>query len=298
MSAKRPKVLVVVGPTASGKTALAIALAKRFDGEVISADSRQVYKKLDIGTAKVTREEMDGVPHHLIDVVDIDSVYTANDFKRDASLTITDITKRGKLPIIAGGTFFYLDTLLERITAPAVAPNPELRKALEAKSTEELAAQLEQKDPQRYLTIDRKNRRRLIRALEIVHELEYVPAPRSNKSPYDTCIIGIAVNHDKLREKFTDRAKEWLKTGFKEEVESLLEQGVSRERLKEIGFEYTLMLELIDGEVTEEEFIEKFVQKNWQYAKRQMTWLKRDKSIRWFEKDDPEIFEVVEGFLE
>jgi len=293
MAEKKPKIVVVVGATASGKTGLAIEIAKRFNGEVISADSRQVYRNLDIGTAKVTKEEMQGIPHHLIDVVEIDQVYTAADFKKDASEVIASIVSKDGLPIIAGGTFFYIDTLLGRVTTPEVPPNEALRAELEKLDTKTL----ESLAPNRYLTIDTNNRRRLIRAIEIASTLGFVPESGQTDCPYQVLTIGIETAKENLREKFAARAKAWLKNGFLAEIESVLATGISRERLEEIGFEYRVGLQLLDDELSEEEFIQKFIEKNWQYAKRQLTWLKRDQTIHWFKKDDPEILNTIEKFL-
>jgi len=279
----KQKVLAVVGPTASGKTSLAITMAEEFNGEVISADSRQVYKGLDEGTAKVTQAEMQGVPHHLISICDIDTTYTATDFARDAAEAIEDISARGKLPIIAGGTFFYLDQLRGGFAAAPVAPNPTLRNELETLSTEALLLELESKDPRRAADIDPHNRRRLIRSLEIVAALGAVPPPTKSDSLYDFLIIGLERGKEELRSRFAVRAKEWLRGPFETEVRHLLDSGVSRERLHEIGFEYQLMLEYIDGTLTDDAFIQKCIEKNWQYAKRQMTWLKKDLAIQWIE---------------
>ncbi|MCB9812034.1 tRNA (adenosine(37)-N6)-dimethylallyltransferase MiaA [Candidatus Nomurabacteria bacterium] len=292
---KKPKVVTVVGPTASGKTDLTIKLAEHFAGEVISADSRQVYCGLDIGTAKVTPEEMAGIPHHLIDVADVQTIYTAADFKRGASAAIADITSRGKLPIIAGGTFFYVDALLGNVQLPEVPPNETLRAELEEKDITELLALLTELDPTRAQTIDAQNKRRLIRAIEIAEVLGSVSAEKT-ECPYEVLTIGLITEKETLRERFGLRAKNWLEGGLLQEVEGLLAQGITKGRLQEIGFEYTLALELLDGGITEEQFTQKFIEKNWQYAKRQLTWLKRDQTIRWFDKDDKKIFEEVEGF--
>ena len=297
MRLQKPKLLILVGPTASGKTGLAVELAKKFNGEVISADSRQVYRGLDIGTAKTTKEEMAGVPHHLIDVADPEETYTAANFVQDSQAAVADITKRSKLPIIAGGTFFYVDALLGRTSLPEVPPNPELREYLETKSAKELYATLQNKDSRRAATIEPDNKRRLVRALEIAHELDYVPSPTKTEPPFDYLIIGIEADKETLRDKFKQRAEAWLKAGFLKEIEGLLESGLSRERLLEIGFEYRLGLELLDKELTVEEFAQKFIEKNWQYARKQMSWLKRDEDIKWFSKDDPEIFREAENFL-
>ncbi|MAZ30375.1 tRNA (adenosine(37)-N6)-dimethylallyltransferase MiaA [bacterium] len=280
----KQKVLVIVGATASGKTGLAVELAKQFDGEVISADSRQVYRKLNIGTAKVTKEEMQGVPHHFIDVVDISDVYTAADFVRDGRAAIADITARGKLPIIAGGTFFYVDLLLGRLSMPEVAPNPTLRGKLEKMSTEDLHAELRERDSARAATIDPNNKRRLIRALEIVAAIGHVPAIPTEEL-YDTLWLGTERSKDDLRERITKRANSWLHGGFKDEVAWLLAQDCTPERLAEFGFEYTIGAAWVQGELTNEQFVEQFLAKNWQYAKRQLTWLQKNDEVNWLQPD-------------
>lgn len=277
----KPKVVAVVGPTASGKTDLAITLAKQFNGEVISCDSRQVYRNLDIGTAKVTDTEMDGVPHHLLDVADVTETYTANDFKQAAEQTIADIINRGKLPIVAGGTFFYLDQLRGKNLGPAVAINKRLRQELETLSTTELYQQVVLLDPQRATSIDKHNRRRLIRTLEIINHLGKVPESPEPESPYQWLVVGIEIEKTALLKRLKQRAKDWLSSGIMAETKWLLAK-VSPARFKEFGFEYTITKACIDGEITEAELEERFVEKNWQYAKRQLTWLKRDQDIVWF----------------
>jgi tRNA dimethylallyltransferase len=283
----KPKIIVIVGPTGSGKTSLSLLLAQQFSGEVINADSRQVYKGLDIGTEKITQDEMDIVPHHLIDIVDVKDVYTAADFKKDAEKAIAEITARGNLPIIAGGTFFYIDTLLGKMGAAPVPPNPELRAVLETRSTEELFAELTKKDVRRAESIDPHNRRRLIRALEIIDTLASVPiATIPIDCPYDALIIGLDVDPVELRRKLRARAEQALSKGLIEETKNLLAQGVSKDRLLEIGHEYRLVLAYLDREITEDELIQKCEEKNWQYAKRQKMWLKRDNTIEWFLPED------------
>ncbi len=280
-SDQKPKLVVIVGPTGSGKTGLAIKLAKRFRGEVISADSRQVYRGLDIGTEKVTREEMSEVPHHLIDIADVETVYNATDFSRDAAETITSITKRGHVPIIAGGTFFYIDVLLGRISTPAVPPDPELRTHLESLSTDELSEQLLTKDPSRASTIDTKNRRRLVRALEIINSLGSVPEQLPAEPPYNVLTIGLEIDRVEHKIRLRERAVRALERGLIAETETLLAKGVTKERLNEIGLEYRLVTQLLDGLLTTVELVDKLAEKNWQYAKRQLVWLKRDAGISW-----------------
>jgi tRNA dimethylallyltransferase len=298
-SSSKPKIIVIVGPTGSGKTSLSLLLAKQFDGEVINADSRQVYRGLNIGTEKITHEEMNGVPHHLIDIVDVKDVYTAANFKKDAEKVIAEITARGNLPILAGGTFFYIDTLLGKMGAAPVPPNPELRAELETKTTKELFTELTKKDARRAESIDPHNRRRLIRALEIIDTLASVPiATIPIDCPYDALIIGLDVDPVELRRKLRARAEQALSKGLIEETKNLLAQGVSKDRLLEIGHEYRLVLAYLDGEITNDELIQKCEEKNWQYAKRQKMWLRRDETIRWFKRDDENTMcDAVREFL-
>lgn len=294
----KEKIIVIVGPTASGKSGLAIELAKKYNGEIISADSRQVYRGLDIGTAKVTKEEMDGVPHHLIDIAEVSDTYTVARFVEDAQRTIKDIRARGNLPIVVGGTFFYVDALLGKIAAPKVPPDQELRAALEALTAKELYAMLLQKDPRRAETIDRQNKRRLVRALEIVDALGAVPDLQKKEQIYDALTLGLQIEKNDLRDRMEKRARSWLMHGFIDETRALLASGISRKRLHEMGFEYQLCMDLIDQKINEETFVQSFIEKNWQYAKRQLTWLKRDSSIRWiYRSEKAEIDLLISQFL-
>ena len=298
MDPEKPKVIIVVGPTASGKSDLAITLAQKYGGEIISADSRQIYRKLDIGTAKTTSEEMKGVPHHLIDILDTSASYSAADFKKDARETIDSIIDRGNRPIIAGGTFFYIDALLERVGTADVPPNQELREKLEAMPNDSLYEALLKLDERRALEIDKDNKRRLVRALEIIEARGKVPEQSESISPYQTLFLGIKVEKNELRKRFTKRAKKWLQNGFLEEVQELLSSGVSDERLSEIGFEYKLGIDLLHKKITEATFLQMFEEKNWQYAKRQLTWLKKDTSINWVTHSDKrEIDLLIKQFL-
>ena len=280
-STKKPKVLAIVGPTASGKTSLSIELAKQFNGEVISVDSRQVYRGMDLGTGKVTTKEMQGIPHHLLDIADPTTVYTGADFKRDGEVVLSDIITRGKLPIIAGGTFFYLELLRGTMSVAPVPPDPELRAVLETKSTVELQRQLVAMDITHSAVIDTSNRRRLIRAIEIINTLGVLPSVEPIPSPYDWLTIGIEVPADILAERTHRRILERLDQGMIEEVEVLHKQGVSWERLDSFGLEYRYIARYLQKTITKETMIEELSTKTRQFAKRQRTWLKRDKSIIW-----------------
>lgn len=293
----KPKILVIVGPTASGKTGLAIELAKRFNGEVVSADSRQVYRGLDIGSAKVTKEEMDGVPHHLLDIADPKEAYTAADFKRDAKIAVDDILARGKLPIICGGTFFYIDALLEKVSLPEVEPDAELRAELQEKSAAELLDILEKLDPERAKSVEKENSRRLIRAIEIARSLGHVPEPEIRECPYDVLAIGLIVDIETHGEVLKARILERLNAGMKEEVEQLLNEGVTHERLEKFGLEYRYLSRYLRGLLPFDAMVEELTVKSRQFAKRQMTWLKRDPEIRWFKRQDPKIVIEANIFL-
>ncbi|MFN3188498.1 MAG: tRNA (adenosine(37)-N6)-dimethylallyltransferase MiaA [Candidatus Paceibacteria bacterium] len=300
MKYTKPPAVAIVGPTASGKTALSIELAKAFAGEVISADSRQVYRGMDIGTAKVTKEEMQGIPHHLLDVCDPHDVYTAMDFVRDANKALGDITNKNKLPIIAGGTFFYLDMLMGKMSAPEVAPDPALRTELESLSNKELLEKLKSLDPLRAEKIDVDNPRRLVRAIEIATVLGNVPVSAPQESQYRWLTLGIDIPLSILEERIRLRVMTRLEDGMIEEVEKLHAEGISYERLEAFGLEYRYIGRYLQGKIDRQEMIDELVTKTRQFAKRQKTWLKRDKSINWlpFPVDTKMALEQVQNFLE
>jgi len=278
---EKPKIISIVGPTASGKTQLSIDIAKHFNGEVISADSRQVYKGMDIGSGKVTIEEMGGVTHHLLDVADPMTPYSGAEFARDAKEAIKDIVSRGKTPIIAGGTFFYIDLLRGNISSAPVPPNEKLRDKLEKLSIEALYEELKEKDIDRADSIDSHNRRRLVRALEIIDSLGKVPSPVNSSSEYDWLTLGINIPNAILHERIETRLKDRLNNGMIEEVEKLLADGVTTERLRSFGLEYKYVTEYLLKNITYEEMVENINIKSRQFAKRQRTWLKRDTTIMW-----------------
>ena len=295
---KKPKIIAVVGPTSGGKTALSIALAKKFSGEIISADSRQIYRGMDIATGKVTEEEMGGVPHHLLDIVDPNEVYTAADFERDAKSIIIDILSRNNLPIITGGTFFYIQLLLGNIQSAPVPPNQEFRDGLDQLINDDLFTYLKASDPARAATIDSNNRQRLIRALEIVDALGVVPEPKKVESPYEWLLIGTDVPKEELHTNIHLRLKQRISNGMVDEAKRLHGEGVSFERMDQLGLEYRYLAKHLQGEITEEEMFELIETKNKQYAKRQMTWLKREETIKWYSPDNhKKIFNCLEKFL-
>ncbi|MEK7093050.1 MAG: tRNA (adenosine(37)-N6)-dimethylallyltransferase MiaA [Patescibacteria group bacterium] len=291
---KKQKILVIVGPTASGKSALAVCLARKLNGEVISADSRQVYKGLDIGTGKITKREMKGVPHHLLDVASPKKQFTANDFARLARKKISMIYHTGKLPIIVGGTGFYIDSLVGRIVLPDVAPNKALRAHLAKKTTAQLFSMLKKRDPKRAAMLstpsERNNKVRLIRALEIAHALGRNPAPRSNLGTYDVLWLGIAPPDSKLRKNITIRlfarlrgARNNPRLGMIREAGQLHAKGLSYKRMHELGLEYRSLARLLQKKITPAELEKELQSDIWRYARKQIGYWKRNKEIKWFD---------------
>ncbi len=276
------KLIVILGPTASGKSALAVELARRFNGEVVSADSRQVYRGLDIGSGKITKREMRGIRHHLLDVVSPRRRFTAADYQKKARKAVRDILKRGKLPIICGGTGLYIDALLYDTSFPAVKPDPVLRKKLEKLSAAQLFAQLQQRDPRRAASIDRHNKRRLVRALEIVRSTgKPVPMATNNTFLYDTLKLGIRLSAQDLASRIHTRLMARLKGGLVAEVRKLHTDGLSWKRLEEFGLEYRYISRYLKGEMDKKEMLQQLEREIVRYAKRQMTWFKRDTDIVW-----------------
>lgn len=268
---RRKKVIVILGQTATGKSALAIKIARKINGEIISADSRQVYKGLDIGTGKVTKKEMQGVPHHLLSIVNTNNKFTVVKFKKIAEQKIKEIIKKGKTPIICGGTGFYIDTITKGTVFPEVPPNFRLRKKLALLSDRSLVLKLQKLDPIRAKNIDSANKVRLIRAIEIAQALGKVPKITEETPQYEFIKIGLYLPTKKLKKKVENRVKKMFEDGLLNEIKKLKKSGVSERRLKELGFEYY--------KPTPEGVIKGTLQ----YAKRQMTWFKRDKQIKWFD---------------
>lgn len=281
-----PRVIAVVGPTAIGKTSLGIALAKKCDGEVVSADSRQVYRGLDIGTGKVTPDEMDGVPHHLINVANPDTQFTAHDFVRMGRIAIDDIVRRGKVPIIVGGTGMYIDALVGNIRLAQVEPNAELRKQLESLSLTDLQEKLRSINPARFDSIDIKNPRRLVRAIEIAMT---EPSETEPAEPlYDVQWIGLSLPREELKKRIINRLHQRLAEGMLEEAMSLHAEGLSYERMEELGLEYRYMARHLQGKISFDEMIQALELEIYKYSKRQMTWFKKNKKIEWFDATHPE----------
>ncbi len=280
------QLIVVPGPTASGKSALGIALAQRFHGEIVSADSRQVYRGLDIGTAKVTAEERALVPHHLLDVADVQEIYTVSQFQQQAIAAINDIAARGLQPFLVGGSPHYIQAVVDNLDIPAVPPQPALRAELEARPLAELLAQLEELDTQSAAVIDRNNRRRVIRALEVCltsgkpfSEQRRVAAPL-----YRSLLLGIQWPREELYRRIDRRVDERIQLGMVQEVRTLLDNGVSHERLEALGLEYRFISRWLRGEFpSEEAMAERLKFAIHDFTRRQLTWFRKDTRIMWID---------------
>lgn len=278
--------IAIVGATATGKSAFAVSLAKALKkqgipAEIISADSRQVYKGLDVGTGKITKKEMRDIPHHMLDIVSPTRTYTVSRFKKDTDTIIKKLRKQHILPILVGGTGFYIDSVLYEQTFPEVPPNQLLRKYLEKKSITELLVELKKLDTERYDTIDKANSVRIIRAIEIATALGAVPKSVQPTPRYDSHIYGITVPDIVLKEKISTRLIVRIKRGMIKEATKLHASGLSWKRMSELGLEYRALADYLTKKITKEDLITRLDREIWQYAKRQKTWFKRNKDIRW-----------------
>jgi len=291
---KLPKIVVVLGPTASGKTDLGIFLAKKFNGEIISADSRQVYKKMDIGTAKpegVWQGDaymVEGVPHYMLDIIDPDTEFSLADYKKQVEEKIADILNRGKLPIIVGGTGLYIWSIVDNLDIPKVAPNKELRDVLEKKDLEDLVEQLKKEDPETVTKIDLKNPRRVVRALEvaILSKDSFVKQRNKYEPKYEVLQIGLNWSREELNEKINIRVEMMIKGGLVDEVKELEKEGYDWKLPSMSGIGYKQIGYYLRGEMSLPEAVELLKKDTRRYAKRQMTWFKRGARINWVEKKD------------
>jgi len=309
------KLIVILGPTASGKSELAIKLAKKFNNEVISADSRQVYKGMDIGTGKVTPDTKNssnfstgqakkkyifthkGIPHYCIDVASPKRKFTVIQYRKLALRAINKILKRGKIPILCGGTGFYIQAVVDGIVIPEVKPDWKLRKKLEKKSTEELFEILKKLNPKRAKKIDKKNPRRLIRAIEIILKTKKpVPTFKKKTLHYPVLMIGIKKSTEELKKLIKKRLLKRFENGMIKEMKKLRKSGLSWKRLEEFGLEYRWIARYLQNKISKKEMIEKLQKDIEHFAKRQMTWWKSDRRIFWI-KNYKETEKLVKEFL-
>jgi tRNA dimethylallyltransferase len=300
---KRQKVLVIVGPTASGKSALGVSLAKKFNGEIISADSRQVYRGLDIGTGKIPKREMRGVPHYLLDIASPKRAMTAHEFARKAEASMKKIRAHNSLPIIVGGTGFYIDALLGRASLPDVPPSKALRARLHKMTAMQLHLLLKRRDPARAKQMDtpseRNNKVRVIRALEIAAARNTEVGPRPHETEvrprYDLLWLGIKPTQAELERKILKRLKSRIKQGMIAESKRLHAHGISYKRMEQLGLEYRSLARLLQKKITKKEFEEELFRDIRRYAKKQMMYWQRNNEITWH---DPKHIKKVEREVE
>lgn len=294
----KKKLIVVLGPTSSGKSELAVEIAKTINGEIISADSRQVYKGLDIGSGKITKKEMRGVPHHLLDVANPKKIFPLPLYQKMTLSAISDIHARKKTPIICGGTGQYIQAVIDGIIVPEVPPDTILRKKLENKNSAELHLMLKKLDPRRAEEIDCQNPVRLIRAIEVATKLGAVPPLVKRTPDYSIQQIGLNPDKETLKQKITVRLAKRLRAGMMEEAKNLHNKGLSWKRMRELGLDYRALADFLTKKLSEKEMREVIIKGNADYAKRQMTWFKKDKRIIWFNPSEKEkILKTVNDFL-
>lgn len=292
---EKTKIICVVGATASGKTDLAVKLAKAVDGEIISADSMQVYKNMPIATAVATKEEQDGVVHHLVEFLDADQNFSVADFVERAKVLIDEITARGRVPIVAGGTGLFVDSLVKNISFSEVGSNAEIRNELAEKSNEELYERLLKLDPNAAEDIHPNNRKRVIRALELCMSGTSKTEQNENSmlidSPYDALYIGIGYkDRQKLYDRINKRVDLMLEAGLENEARQMLgKQGLTARQA--IG--HKELQPYIDGKITLDEATENLKRETRRYAKRQLTWFRRNENINWLYADEMSRDELV-----
>lgn len=293
---EKTKIICVVGATASGKTDLAVKLAKAVDGEIISADSMQVYKNMPIATAVATKEEQDGVVHHLVEFLDADQNFSVADFVERAKVLIDEITARGRVPIVAGGTGLFVDSLVKNISFSQVGSNAEIRNELAEKSNEELYERLLKLDANAAEDIHPNNRKRVIRALELCMSGTSKTEQNENSmlidSPYDALYIGIGYqDRQKLYDRINKRVDLMLEAGLENEAKQMLgKQGLTARQA--IG--HKELQPYIDGNITLAEAAENLKRETRRYAKRQLTWFRRNENINWLYADEMSRDELVE----
>lgn len=298
----KPKVIVICGPTASGKTALSIELAKKINGEIISCDSMQIYKYMDIGTAKPTLEEQKEVKHHLIDFVEPNQRYSVAEYKKDAEKSIEEILSKGKTPIIVGGTGLYVDSLIYGIEYPEIELDEEYRKQLEKeieeKGLESLYNKAKEIDSKAMEKISPNDKKRIMRVVEIYKatgktKTEQEIESRTHEVKYDYKVFAIKMDREKLYERINKRVDLMVKKGLIEEVQNILKKYDKFPTAMQ-GLGYKEVVEYLDGKTTKEEMIDKIKMQTRRYAKRQITWFKKNKQTVWIENNElSKILEVI-----
>lgn len=302
---RKPNLIIIVGPTASGKSTLAIYLAKKLNGEIISADSQQVYRGLSVGTGRIKGRwirkdgknifSAQGIPHYCIDFISPRKKITVAEYKICADLAIRDITRRGKLPILTGGTGFWIDTVVLGTELPHVPPDQKLRVALNKKATKELLNMLKKLDKTRAQRVDQKNPRRIIRAIEIAKKLGNVP-PLKKTYPYHALWLGISIPELRWIKIMQKRARRMVATGIVEETKKLIARKISLSRIREFGFEYADVLYHLKEKITRAELAENIIKDTQKYKHRQMTWFHKNPSIQWVQ-NKKKAERIIRNFL-
>ncbi|MGG4219966.1 tRNA (adenosine(37)-N6)-dimethylallyltransferase MiaA [Paenibacillus jamilae] len=296
--ASKPKLLVLVGPTAVGKTKLSIEMAQQFDAEIISGDSMQVYRHMDIGTAKISEQEMKGIKHHLIDIHEPEYPYSVAQFQEDCRRLIPDIQSRGKLPFIVGGTGLYVESVCYEYKFSEVGADEAFRQEqldyAEQFGADALHARLQAVDPESALRLHPNDRRRVVRALEIYHvsgtTLSSQLASQKKESPYQLCIVGLTMDRQMLYKRIEDRIDGMLDQGLVAEVTSLMERGVRSDAISMQGLGYKEISSYLRGEVSLEEAVTWLKRDTRHFAKRQLSWFRHMKDIQWVDVTDFENF--------
>ena len=300
-STNMPRLVAVVGTNSSGKSALGVELARRFGGEVVSADSRQVYRGLDLGTGKVTPTEMAGVPHHLLDVVEPGAPFSLAEYQRCAYAAIDDVLARGRLPLLVGGTGLYVRAVVQGYQLVDAEPDPERRAELERWSDERLLAELARLDPTAVEQLDLPNHRRLVRAVEIAAAGHPRAATRRREARYRTLMLGVSWPKPILDELISSRLRARVDAGLVAEVEGLLTAGVDADFLEGLGLEYRFTVRYLRGEYgTHEEYVELADRAVRRFARRQLSWFRRDEEIVWLDTGGDyreQAIALVERFL-
>lgn len=287
------KLIVITGPTGSGKTSLSIKLAQYLEnGEIISADSRQIYKEMDIGTDKI--KDTKGIPHHLLDLVSPDETFTVAQFKKRARKKIEEIQERGNTPILCGGTYFYIQAVVDGLVLPQVPPDWSFRNKKNKEDAKSLFQELKEKDPRRARDIDKHNKRRLVRALEIIKKTGK-PVPELKKEPlnYPVLMLGVKRDGKSLKKRIDNRVEEMIDEGLKEEAEEILKR-YKKKALETIG--YMEWEEFFEGEKSKAQVIEDIKTHTKQFSKKQKNWFKKEKRINWV-SDYEEVKPLVKDYL-
>ncbi len=288
--ANKSKLIIICGPTSSGKSGLAMKLAPEFSGEIVIADSRQVYKDLTIGTSKPTKKDQQQAPHHLVDIVEPSKVFTVGQYKKIAEKAIADIHARNKLPFLVGGTALYIDSVARGLDIPEIEPDQKLRNKLEKQTETELFAKLEELDPEFAKQVDKQNKRRLVRAIEVCEKSgqKFSDLRKKKPVPYETLFLAIKWPREELYNRIDETVEDMIEQGLLDEVKGLLAAGLTYERLDNLGLEYRFASQIVAKKISEDEGVQKLKYASHQFAKRQLTWFRKYRDLHWLEPEEAE----------